>query len=408
LPPAFEPDYRAAPTECATDNGQAAPSRAEVDLLDRNLRMAQSLRASLAYDRQLPWSLRATTEVLVSSHVSDFRFVNLNLQGTQGVDRFGRVLYGVIGANGIPIPALRDTQYAEVIDLTNTSRNYTYELSTRLERRFAAGLSALTSYTYSRTRDVQSPSRVNMTGMMMWADARAISGRHESTRPGISLNDLPHRAVAALTYTAPWKRAPTSFSFYYVGESGTPFTYRTAGASGRGDLNADGSNANDPVYVPRDASSTNEIQFDGTSTAPGADNSSAAQAARVAAQQAAFERFIDGSPCLRNQRGRILARNSCREPWSHTTIAAVRQMTSIGGRALEAGVDLFNVLNLLNRGWGQYRVPVSPVLLNHVRQTTGASGTTQPIFRFDTTRAQWRTLPNESVFQLQLAVRYRF
>ncbi|MGH7553796.1 MAG: hypothetical protein ACREMQ_12290, partial [Longimicrobiales bacterium] len=394
LPPIFVPDYRAAPTACATGPGITTAS-GPVDLLDRNLRMAQSLRASLAYDRRLPWDFLATGELLVNRHVSDFMFVNLNLQGPRAVDRFGRVLYGTIrAADGIALPDVRAPRFSEVIDLTNTSKNYSVQLSARVERRFTPSTSVTASYTYSRTRDVQSTSRVGLAGITMWGDARAVSGRHDHVRRGISLNDLPHRAVAALTYTAPWQRAPTLFSLYYVGESGSPFTYLARPVGRSGDLNADGSNANDPIYVPRDVSSTDEIRFSGDSAA-------------VNAQQAEFERFIDGSPCLREQRGRILERNSCREPWSHTTIAAVRQTIPIGERAFEAGIDVFNVLNLLNRGWGHYRV-AAPRLLEHVGQTSGAAGTTQPIYRFDTTRTEWETLETASVFQLQLAVRYRF
>lgn len=405
-PPPFEPDYRAAPTACATGPALEAAPAGDVDLLDRNLRMAQSLRASLAWDRNLPWGMIATTEALFSRYLSDFVFVNLNLEGPQAVDRFGRVLYGSLSVGGVSTPVPKSA-FSEVIDLRNTSRNYSYQLSTRVERRFARGIAAVAGYTYSRTRDVQSPSRVNSPGIVLWADARPVSGRHDELTRGVSLNDLPHRTVVALTYTAPWQRWSTGLSFYYVGESGGPFTYLAGGVDRRGDLNADGSNANDPIYIPRDAADPNEILFSGRSDSSGADNSPAVMAERISAQQAAFERRIEGTPCLRRQRGRILERNSCREPWSHTTIASVRQAIPIGGRALEAELDVFNVLNLLNGRWGRYRV-AGPRLLEHVGHTPEPSETAQPIFRFDTTRPQWTTLQTESAFQLQVALRYRF
>lgn len=403
-PPAFVPDYRSPPTACAKGPDLATAPIGNVELLDRNLRMAEALRGSLAYDRRMPWGLLATAEVLVTRYLSDYRFVNLNLVGPQTVDRFRRVLYGEIGPNGVNKPKLRST-FPSVIDLRNTSRNYSHELSARLEKRFSGAVAAAASYTYSRTRDVQSPSRVNSPGIDIWADARAVSGRHDDMTRGISLNDVPHRAVAAVSYTAPWRRWSTDFSFYYVGESGSPFTYRATGEDGRGDLNADGSNANDPVYVPRSAYDANEIRFTGESEEAGADNSPGAQAARITTQQAAFERFIDGMPCLRQQRGRVIERHTCREPWSHTTVASVRQALPIGTRALQVELDVFNLLNLMNRGWGHYRV-ADPVLLEHVGQTAGE--VSQPVFRFDPARRRWTTLPTESAFQLQLALRYRF
>ena len=324
--------------------------------------------------------------------------------GPQRTDAYGRVLYGTIGANGVAIPALR-SGFSEVIDLRNTSKNYSYQLMTRLDKRFDSRMSVTASYTFSRVRDVQSPSRVNMPGLALWADARATSGRHEDLIKGISLNDLPHRVVAAVTYTVPWQSRTTDFSFYYVGESGSPFTYLASGANRRGDLNADGSNSNDPIYVPRDASDLAEIVFTGQSVAPGADNSLPAQTARVAAQQESFESFIEEMACLRRQRGSILQRNSCREPWSHTTITGLRQGLSIGGNAFEVELDVFNVLNLLNSRWGRYRV-AAPRLLEHVGQNPVE--TSQSVFRFDSTRPEWTTLQTESAFQFQLGVRYRF
>jgi hypothetical protein len=213
--------------------------------------------------------------------------------------------------------------------------------------------------------------------------------------------------VGAITYTAPWRRWTTDLTLFYVGESGSPFTYRTRGAGGRGDLNADGSNANDPIYIPRSALDTTEIQFSGRSDSVGADNSIAAQSARVRAQQDAFEGAIERTACLRRRRGRILERNGCREPWSHTTIASVRQGVPIGRRTVEAELQLFNVLNLLNGEWGRYRV-ADPSLLEHVGQVTSPAPLAQPLIRFDMTRPAWTTLTTESAFQLQLAMRYRF
>jgi hypothetical protein len=405
LPPAFAPDLAMPPTQCRTGLPLEAQRFGDVDLLDRDLRMAETLRGSLAYDRELPGGFLATAEILASRHLSDFMWVNLNLQGPQAVDRFGRVLYGTLAANGLSAPALR-SPFAQVIELRNTSRNYSYQLSTRVERRFSQGIGATAGYTYSRTRDVQSPSRVNLAGIVMWADARAVSGRHDDLRRGTSLNDLPHRVVTSVTFSAPWRRWPTDVAFSYVGESGSPFTYLAMGSSRRGDLNADGSNANDPIYVPRSALDPDEIQFVPFTrqvTAPGTGSETV-----TAAQQAdAFERFVERTPCLRRQRGHILERNSCREPWTHTTIASVRQGIPVAGRVLEVELDVFNVLNLLNGGWGLFQV-ASPRLLEHVGQTAGSPGVAQPIFRYDPARQEWETLPTESAFQLQIAGRYRF
>jgi hypothetical protein len=364
-----------------------------VDLLDRRLRMAQTLRASVAYDRRLPWDILATAEALITRNVSDFVFVNLNLQGPQAIDRHGRVLYGTISSNGQTSPALR-SGFSEVIDLRNTSKNHSHHLSARVEKRFSDGIAATASYTYSRVRDVQTPLRAGVQGIVTWAGARTVSGRHEELSLATSSYEVPHRVVLGGTYTAPWQRWSSTLSFYYLGESGSPFTYRARGVGGRGDLNADGANTNDPIYVPRNAADTSEIVFGGDSV-------------QVLRQQAAFETLIERTPCLRRQRGRIVARNSCREPPSHVTIASVRQGIPIAGRALALELDVFNVLNVLKSEWGHYRV-AAPALLEHVGQTSADAATAQPTFRFDTTAPKWETLRTESAYQLQVALRYSF
>jgi hypothetical protein len=404
-PPAFMPDYRNAPTACG--NGPAVGPTGDVDLLDPKLRMAQTLRSSLAFDYRLKQDVLVSTEAVVSRNRADFAFVNLNLKGPQRIDRFGRVMYGTIGDNGVAKPAAVNNGFSEVIDLTNTSRNYSYEMSAQVEKRFARNSSASAAYTWSRVRDVQSPSRVNMSGLSMWGDARAVSGYLDDLTPGISLNDHPHRFVGTITYKLPWGKASTDLSFYYVAESGVPFTYLAHGASRRGDLNADGSNANDPVYVPLDTFDEKEIVLSGKSDARGADNSDAAKLQRIADQRAALDRFIERSECLRRQRGRILQRNSCREPMSQTTIAGARHTFRVASRELEAGLDLFNVLNLINSRWGKYRVS-DPKLLEHVEQRQSSAEITQSVFRFNPDRTQWITSPTESAYQLQVGLRYRF
>jgi hypothetical protein len=201
--------------------------------------------------------------------------------------------------------------------------------------------------------------------------------------------------VLAGAYALTRLRWGTELSFYYVGESGRPFTYLAWGASPRqGDLNADGTNTNDPIYVPRSAFDTTEISFDASDDA-------------VQSQQAALEAFIDRTSCLGRQRGRIMTRNSCREPWSNTTIASVRESIPIGSRTLQAQLDVFNVLNLLNSRWGLRR-EAAPRLLQHVSQTAEPVQTSHSVFRFEAAAPRWTTVAGESAFQLQLALRYGF
>jgi hypothetical protein len=104
--PKFTADAGFQPNACADGKPYASGA---VDLVDRGLRMAESVRASLAVDKDLPWNIVATAEAMVTRARSDFVLVNMNLRGPQGMDRQGRVMYGTIGATGARPALVVDT-----------------------------------------------------------------------------------------------------------------------------------------------------------------------------------------------------------------------------------------------------------------------------------------------------------
>jgi hypothetical protein len=399
--PAFEPELRRQPTVCANGTGF---TDGPVNLVDRNLRMGEQLRFSLAYDRFLPWDVAASVEAMYSRTLSDFMFANVNLAGPQGVDRNGRVLYGTFDPSGMAVPAAISRRFpasprnsiGEVIDVRNHSQGFAWSLTGRVEKQLTSGFEAAAAYTHSRVRDVQSLSSTAVVQPFAnWATGRTMSGRHEDITTGTSSHDLPHRVVLAATWTLRRNRWATDLSLYYVGESGTPFTFTDSSATGLGDLNADGTNANDPIYVPRNALHPSEIAFDGI-------------AEDRLRQQTAFERFIESAPCLRRQRGRIVERNSCRGPWVNTANASVRQsLPALWGHNASLQLEVFNLLNLIDKDWGQYKVPTA-VILQQTSRTAGSASTSQPVFHFDDTRAAYSVDNVESAYRIQIALRYSF
>jgi hypothetical protein len=411
LPPAFT--QGPPPATCAGGTSAAPNLQSDVNVLDRHLRLTRVARASLAYEARLPEDFQWTTEALASRGLSDFAFQNLNLNAPLGRDTYGRVIYDTIQTSGLVKPTRR-SGFREVIDLVNVSGGHSYQWTTKLESTRQAGVSGSASYTYTRAWDAQTPTRVNVTGTLLWASARVLAGRDDDlAATTTSSNEIRHRVIVVGNFEAPWRAARTELSVYYVGESGRPLTYTAYGTGGRGDLNADGSNMNDPIYIPRNALDTMEIKFSGD--LPGADTSAAARAQREGAQRRAFEDFIAHTPCLRRQRGRIMGRNSCREPWSNTTIASLRQQVTTAPRMIDLQLDVFNVLNLIDRAWGLRREvfadpgrQTAPGLLEQYQQTPGSPQSAQPIFRFDPTREAWTTDAAESGFQVQLAVRLHF
>ena len=183
-----------------------------------------------------------------------------------------------------------------------------------------------------------------------WRNGRKYIGREDSDEVTTSVYEQRHRVQFYGTITSPWKKWQTDLSFEYSGNAGSPLTY-----TANGDLNGDGFNGNDPIYIPRNATDPNEMRivtlqgagaFNAT-TNPYILNSEAAQA---------FENFIASNECLASQRGQIMERNSCRNPWQNLFNLSVRQsLPSVRGNRLAAQLDIFNFANLLNENWGVNR-----------------------------------------------------
>lgn len=402
--PVFEPDYQNPPIECANGQGFGAVTPAEIDLMDPNLRFPQVLRVSLATDRQLPLGIVGTIEGLYTRGVRTFFFSPANLTEPIGVDRRGRVMYGTVATTGIATPSRITTRFNDVISVTNASEDYAYDLTAQIQKTFRARGNVQLSFTHARARDVQSLRAVRPVLIDNWRLSRPVAGRQDAIATGVSDFDQPFRVRASGTVHSPWRRWATDLSFYYIGGSGLPFTYVAGGAAPRGDLNADGATGNDAIYIPRTAFDTSEIRFAGT-------------AAEVATQQAAFEEFIDGASCLREQRGRIMARNSCRSPWSNLAHAALRQsLPTASDHNLSVELQVFNLLNLVNSDWGRVELPTlaNPAatmqvpLLSQTGQTPGSLSQSQPIYRFDTTLRRYSYMNVDSYYQLQFALRYEF
>jgi hypothetical protein len=404
--PRFVADPANQPRACGNGVGLANGIIGQVNTLDKDLKFPASFRASLAYDHEIAAGFVASLEGLYTRAVEQFFYEDLNLANRDGVgvDRFGRTLFGTIATSGTSTAGRRSTRFQQVPNVTNQSEDYAYNLTAGLQRRFSEGFELRAYYTRSRVRDVISAT--SSTAGSQYRFGRVLSGPHTDRSVGISAFDQPHKVTVAGTVTMPWDRFPTSLSVFYTGRSGDPFTYVYGG---RGDLNADGLQGNDPLYVPKSVTDANEIVFrDITQTVNGVTTVTST----VAQQQAAFETFIQESDCLRSQRGEILERNTCRNAWVNFVDVSLRQgITTFRGQNMLLQLEVFNFLNLLNEDWGivrNYSGLSTQNLLTHVGQTTADRTTAVPIVQFNPSFRQFTTESLSSNYQIQLSARYEF
>ena len=417
--PAFNIDPEANPT-CR--NGAGSKPIGDVSFLSSSLKFPQPMRMSLGYDRSLPMDLVFSVEGLYSKTLNQFFFVNRNLEGIQTQDPFGRDIYATTfnATTGVASPKLPASvvangglaRFSTAIDIINQSNDFAWSLTTSMRKRYSNNWEAQVAYTHARARDVQSFG--SSTHISNWQFGRTLSGDQLEPFTGISLFDQTHKVTATGTYTKHWAAGwSTDFTATYSGVSGAPHDYVYLNSGSSGDLNGDGRNGNDLIYIPNDAFNTSEIRFQNiTATVNGVPNTIVAT---VAEQQAAFEAFIENSPCLSGQRGNILQRNSCKLPFLNQVDVAIRQtIPAVRGQRLSLQADITNFGNLLNKNWGQQRVAANSgnsnvPLLTHRGMSTTDPSTAIPIVQFSPSQQEYIVSNFAANFwRFQLSARYSF
>ena len=395
--------------------GATAALGGAINVIDPDFKFPQFAKASLGFDRRLGGNYIVSVDGLYTRTINDVFYTNLALPDTGlVVDPRGRVLYGTFSSTGAQPRFVGGRQ--AVLNIENTSKGYTYNLTGGVQRQFANRYSASLFYTYSQARDVASTA--NSTANSNFALGRAVADTITKQSLGRSRFEQPHRVVATASYSFP---SLTDVSFIYQGQSGFAYDFSYTGSGQTlGDLNADGQR-NDLVYIPRNAFDTQEIRI--ASGLP-ANTPAAEQDARVQAQQAALENFIQRTPCLNEQRGKIMGRNTCRTPWINSLNVRLEQgLPVVRGQRLTLRGEVFNFLNLLNREWGENQQAFtggSSFLLTEVNKanpTTGAilanaaAGQNQNavgVFTYDPNLRAYNADNIASNYQVQFSLRYAF
>jgi hypothetical protein len=323
-----------------------------------------------------------TVDLLYARGVGQLGVRDANLSTSTGAasGEGNRALYGVIDpATGFSSPTVRDATFGPVVEMFNRSGDRTWSVAVQLQKRLAAGTELDAAYTYTAARDRQStPADEAFQNL----SASPLDGSWEQPNLRTSIYGRPHKVTVTGTFDLPLK---LQLGLFYLGVSGDPLTYVVLG-----DANADGLD-NDPVYLPRAAG-------DITLADP--------------ADYAPLERILRRESCLARQRGGLLQRNSCRQPWINSLDARLTKvLPTTHGQSVELTTDVFNLLDLLGSGWGAVRFTtdhVSDVAQAQLLKLVGYDAArgrgiyrlVSPSFReIDPGRSRWR---------LRLSARYRF
>lgn len=399
-----DPSAQPLPGDCGGELGTV--DQTEVNFIDENFDFPQTWRTNLAVDQELPGDLTATLEGILSSTVNDVVFRNLNLEQSRTSPN-GRPLYGdpLDFGDGVPVfVSFRNTvddRFTDAILLENTNKGYQGSATIQLQRQVREGLNGSVAYTYTRAKNVNNGT-----------SSRAISNWQfnenvDVNDPGLGTADFErrHRFLANLNYRFEWgDRFATSIGAIYEGQSGSPFSWITAG-----DANGDGQAFNDLVYVP---DSEDDIVL-------------------LSNNWQELNSFIEEEDALSEYRGEFTERNAARDPFQHILDFRINQeIATFSGQSLELTAVLENGLNLINDDWGRIRFSEfnnntawtfsDRVSEDEIGDEVGGQTITQddvgkPKISFDPETAEnlqseeiYDTANTSSRWRLQLGVRYTF
>ncbi|GAA4354527.1 TonB-dependent receptor [Hymenobacter saemangeumensis] len=377
----------------------ARAAKGSIAVTDKDFRNPQLVRANVAFDYLLPLGIVATVEGIYSKTLNDVLPVDINLAAPTGtLQGDGRPVYPTGSAR------FRNSRdFNNVIMLTNTSKGYQYSITGELKKQLTGGLFASTAYTYGQSRDLYSGT--SSTAVSIWEFNPHVSGAN-NLELSYSNFDLRHRVIGALSYRKEYaNHFATTFSAFYNGQSGSPFSYTYFG----GDVNNDGgqftSNSNDLIYIPR---SREEIVL---VTASNADRRSLDQVWNE------LNTFIENDEYLSKHRGEYAARNGARTPWQHRIDVRLLQdlYMKIGEKnhTIQLSVDVINFGNMLSSDWGRdyFVANQNYGLLRYQGLENGTTG--RPTFSYGTGTAPTPTEAYQvsqlaSRWQAQFGVRYLF
>ncbi|MDO7846718.1 TonB-dependent receptor [Hymenobacter sp. M29] len=422
---AFNPTPGALPAS-ANINQTTLPATYNLAVTDHDFKFPQVWRTNIGIDQRLPGDVVLTLDAIFTKDINAVYFDNVNLRdpltNAKGADT--RQIYREPTAlnRTTAAPRLSDYQVSSkivsndgAIVMRNTNKGYSYTLTAQLQKSFNNGVAASLGYTYSDSRDV---AIGGSTPFSLWS-ARPISGDPNANTLGYSDFLRQHRVIASLSYRKEYigHLATTISGFLDLGPNGR-FSYVY-----NGDMNGDGVNTNDLMYIPRsrgEINLTNLTLFSGT----------AQQTIYTADQQwTDLDNYINQDDYLSKHRGEIAERNGAVLPWVGFVDARLLQdvFTNIGKNrnSLQFSLDVFNIGNLINRNWGvaQTQQRNSPLSFVDYDQTSG-----QPRFNFNpivnsrtvfpdgstTTSVQTLNTTNRYVtteasrYRIQLGLRYTF
>ena len=341
-------------------------------VVDPDFKFPQVWRTSFGVDMQLKDGTILTTDVFYTKDINGAHVQNWGLRNPTGT---------LGGVDNRPVYNDADKGNNGYV-FTNSDKGRTLNVSLKAQKNFDNGLYLMAAYNFLDSKDVNS-IEAEITGDA-FAFNPILSNANNATLANSRYGDN-HRFIGVASkswnYGSNKKWSTTVSSFYELAKGGR-FNYTYAG-----DINNDGSNLNDLIYIPT-TSEINQMQFGTTNDASNLDN------------------FIKQDAYLKGRRGQYAERYAALAPWrAKMDVKFIQNLKLKNNNSLEFSIDVLNFGNLLNSDWGLVQQPdaVQPIGV-----TVDASGT--PTYSFNSGLKETFVYNSSLIsrWQMQFGLRYSF
>lgn len=329
------------PYKQSENTDKLGTSNQAINVFDKDFKFTQNLRLDLALDFTLA-GIDFTLEGVFSKNLNDIYYKDLTR--TEAGKTLGETYESLAFDNRPLFQKVTSTEdanlkkFANVYMLDNTSKGYSYNLSLSAVKRFDFGLDLAASYTYSRSKSVNcgtsSVAQSNYNYNYTYQNPN-------SPELGFTAFNVPHQIKASAFYHKDYaEHWNTTVGLIYTGTSGSPYSLYYYG-----DLNQDGSNGNDLMFIPTDEQ-IDKMQFKANK------NYTADE------QKENFREWIANDGYMSKHRGEYFKRYADNLPFeSHFDFhLAQTYKFKVGAQvhAVELSFDVLNVGNMFNKKWGRY------------------------------------------------------
>ncbi|HFT7531076.1 TPA: carboxypeptidase regulatory-like domain-containing protein [Stenotrophomonas maltophilia] len=307
-------------------------SNMTVNVVDPNFKLPAVWKYTLGLDHKLPWQdLVFTAEYQHLEVDKGVIYRDLNTGTPTGTLPDGRYTYAR-DPKGAPGSANtvnwnKNPSFGNVILLTNTDKGSSDNFTVSLKKPFNGSWSGMVAYTYSRAKDVN-PGTSSVAYSSYQNNAWYNPGEDVAS---VSNYSIPNRIIASLS----WERKffgdyATRVSAFYDGHSGAPYSWVFGN-----DAQGLGISGRSLAYVPN----RNDIVWANATSAAMAES---------------FWSYIGNNTDLAGAQGSVARRNASRAGWVNQLDMSFSQEIPgfMKGHKGEIRLDMFNVLNMIDKNWG--------------------------------------------------------